>query len=430
MTWLEPAGAELHFNGSSAVAEPADAVGTVLDALTTFLRRFVVLSPSQRDVNALWIFHTHAVDAADATPYLGLTSAEKRSGKTRLLEVLELLVSKPLVTVNASEAVLFRAIDAESPTLLFDEIDAIFGPKARDREDMRGILNAGYRRGAKVRRVGGPNRDRLDEFSVFCPKAFAGIGSLPDTLADRSIPIRLERRGPAETVERFRRRFIEPDATVLREAVEHAAAQVYSALAVAEPDLPEELDDRAQDVCEPLLAIADVAGGDWPQRARRAVVELCASREPDDDSLGVRLLSDIRDGFGDRDRLTTEVLLANLHAQDEAPWADWFGKPFTARQLAKLLKPYGVHSRTVRFDDDRTAKGFLVDQFKPVWTRYLAPNPSHGHKPEEQRPNDVLRSVTAQSVLPTADCQLPALQAACDVVTDTALPSGPGRAVA
>ena len=116
-----------------------------LDDVVAFLRRYVVMTPAQADATALFVAHTHAIEAADATPYLAVTSAEKRSGKTRLIEVLELLVRSPIQTMNISDAALFRAIDQLSPTLLFDEVDAIF--KARDREDLRAMLNAGHRRG-------------------------------------------------------------------------------------------------------------------------------------------------------------------------------------------------------------------------------------------------------------------------------------------
>jgi hypothetical protein len=253
---------------------------TLLDDLAAFVRRFVVISNAHPAVVALWIVHTHALEAAEATPYLAITSAEKRSGKTRLLEVLTLLVARPLATSNISDAALFRSIASDRPSLLFDEIDAIFGAKARDREDLRGMINAGHRRGAAVRRVGGANRDKLEVFPVFCPKALAGIGTLPETVADRSLPIRLERRAPGEAVERFRRRDVEPEAVALRERVERLAAESIEALEAARPELPCDLDDRAQDGAEPLLAIADLAGVEWAQRARQAVVELRGERLP------------------------------------------------------------------------------------------------------------------------------------------------------
>src|SRR5262249_40284543 len=157
------------------------------------------------------------VDAAESTPYLAVTSAEKRSGKSRLREVLELLVRQPLPASNISDAALFRAIASTTPTVLLDEADAIF--KAREREDLRGLLNAGYRRGAVAYRMGGRNKTTLETFPVYCPKAFFGIGDfLPDTLADRAIPIRLQRRTREETVERFRRRDVQPVGETLRDA--------------------------------------------------------------------------------------------------------------------------------------------------------------------------------------------------------------------
>jgi hypothetical protein len=166
----------------------------LLDDVAAFVRRFVVVSDMQADAIALWVAHTHAAEAAETTPYLVLTSAEKRSGKTRLLEVLELVVHEPLPTANISDAALFRAIKELGPTLLLDEVDAIFGGKAREREDLRGLLNAGYRRGAVARRMGGAKMTTLEAFPVYCPKAFAAIGKLPDTIADRSIAIRLQPR--------------------------------------------------------------------------------------------------------------------------------------------------------------------------------------------------------------------------------------------
>ena len=357
--------------------EPENGAGLLTD-LAAFVRRFVVVSQAQAAVIALWIVHTHALDAAEETPYLGVTSAEKRSGKTRLLELLELLVRAPLRTTNISDAALFRSIAQDHPTLLFDEIDAIFGSKARDREDLRGMVNGGHRRGAEVRRVGGANRDNLERFPVFCPKALAGIGTLPETVADRSLPLRLERKAPGEGVERFRRRAVQPEATVLRERVERFAAGSIGLLGAARPDLPAALDDRAQDGAEPLLAIADSAGIEWGERARQAIVELRGGERFDEDSIGVRLLTDVREAFEARgdDRVATADLLECLHALDDAPWTEWYGKPLTAQGLSKLLKPYRVRSRTVRLDDGGTAKGYKREQFDDAWKRYLPANPA------------------------------------------------------
>ncbi len=349
----------------------AEDTGGLLDHLAAFVRRFVVLSRAQGAVVALWTLHTHALEAADSTPYIAITSAEKRSGKTRLLEVLAELVARPLSTANISEAALFRSIAQDAPTLLFDEIDAIFGVKARDREDLRGLVNAGHRRGASVRRVGGANRDKLEAFPVFCPKALAGIGQLPDTVADRAIPIRLERRAPDERVERGRLRRIKLESEPLRERAERwAAEETVDRLRHAEPELPEQLDDRAQDGAEPLLAIADLAGGDWPVRARRAFVELHGAPAPDEDSLGVRLLSDLRAVFGTRDRMTSADLATALDGLEEAPWADLWGRELDARGLARRLRPYGIAPHSIQFESGK-ARGYRREQFEDAWKRYL-----------------------------------------------------------
>jgi hypothetical protein len=350
-------------------------LGEVLDELAGFVRRFVVMSPAQADAVALWIVHTHVFGAAAQTPYLAISSAEKRSGKTRLLEVLELLVARPWLTGRVTAAVLARKVDAERPTLLLDESDAAFKGEKEYAEALRGLLNTGHRRGGKSTVCVGQGAElSYKDFSTYSAKAIAGIGKLPDTVADRSLPIRLERRAPDEQAERFHRRDAEIEAEPLRAALASIAILVQE-LEDARPDLPAELDDRAQDAAEPLLAIADHAAGGWSERARRALVELHGGREIEDESSGVRLLADVQTVFGDLDRIATADLLDALHGLDEAPWADWYGRPLSARKLAEKLRPYGVHSRTVRLDDGTTPKGFLKEQFEAAWSRYLPVSP-------------------------------------------------------
>jgi hypothetical protein len=343
-----------------------------LKAIARFVRRFVVLSDDQLAALALYVVHTHAYEAAETTPYVSASSAEKRSGKTRLLEVLELLVGNPLPTSNISDAALFRAIAERKPTLLFDEIDAIFGPRARDREDLRGMLNAGYRRGAVALRMGGQNMRTLEAFPVYCPKVFAGIGELPDTIRDRCIRIRLERRTRDERIERFRRRDALEQAESIRQSVESLAAFHADALTYARPGLPNELDDRAQDVWEPLLAIAELAGGDWSARARAAAVALSTGEERGDDSLGVRLLADIRDVFESNrtTRYPTADLITELAKVEESPWGDWFGKTISPQAIGKLLKPYRIKTMPVWVDGE-THRGYKLEQFKDAWLRVL-----------------------------------------------------------
>jgi Protein of unknown function (DUF3631)/RepB DNA-primase N-terminal domain len=370
--------------GESASPTPpveAEVVGAeLLEELTEFIRRFVILREEQARLTALWVVHTHAFDAADTTPYLHIKSAEKRSGKSRLLEVLELLADSAWYTGRVTPAVLIRKIAAETPTLLLDESDAAFKASQEYTETLRGVLNAGFRRGGVASLcVGqGANIDYRD-FPVYSPKAIAGIGRLPDTVADRSIPIDLKRKTKGEAVARFRRRKVEAKAQPLRDK---AAAWVESvgleALAGREAELPTALDDRAQDIIEPLLAIADAAGGEWPRAARDAAVKLLSGEEREDqDSLGVQLLTDIKAVFEDEegtDRLSTAQLLAQLNEMDESPWGDYKGKALDSRRLANLLKPYGVKSDKIRIED-KTPRGYLRASFEDAWARYL-PDPA------------------------------------------------------
>jgi hypothetical protein len=273
------------------------------------------LSLSQARVVVLWIAHTHTIDAADATPYLAITSAEKQSGKTRLLEVGELLVAGAWLTGKVSAAVLIRKIDSEQPALLLDESDAAFAGEKEYAEALRGVLNTGHRRGGKASCcVGQGTKITFKDFSTFCPKAIAGIGNLPDTVADRSIPIRLKRAARGEHVERFRRRDVEAESAGLRGRLEAWSAVTVENLRAARPVLPDALTDRQQDGAEPLLAIADLAGGEWPETARLGLIELCGEAQADDQSTGVRLLADIRGIFQSRnvDRIPSAELAAAL----------------------------------------------------------------------------------------------------------------------
>jgi len=370
-------------NGSAGVTEaeaapleprePEDGAG-LLDDLAAFVRRFVVITDAQAAVIALWIVHTHALDAAEATPYLSITSPEKESGKTRLLEVLDALVARAWFTGRATAAVLVRKIDKEHPTLLLDESDAAFKGEKEYAEALRGLLNTGYRATGRASLCVGQGASiTYRDFSTFGPKAIAGIGELPDTVASRAVPVRLERRARGEHVEAWRERRGRESAAPLHERAEAWAASVGQTLHHAEPEPPRELGDRAQDTAEPLLAIADLAGGDWPERARAALVALHGERPMEAGSPGVRLLADVRTVFDGRnvDRLATADLLEGLHGLEDAPWSDWSrGRPLAARGLGDLLRPYRVRSRTVRLDDEGTAKGYKREQFEDAWKRY------------------------------------------------------------
>jgi hypothetical protein len=351
----------------------------LLDEVYKFIRRFVLLSEEQARVVVLWIVHTHVFNAGDYTPYLAITSAEKRSGKTRLLEVLKSLTAHPWLTGRVSPAVLYRKIDAEHPTLLLDESDAAFNGEREYAEALRGVLNTGFQRsGTASCCVGKGAEMSYCDFSTFSPKAIAGIGRLPDTIADRAIPFRLKRAARHESIERFRLRSVGSEAANLRSQVEAWAACIGERIPDAQPELPAVLSDRQQDGAEPLLAIADAAGVEWPQRARHAFVELCTEAQAADDSIGVQLLSDIRGIFEERsvDRIASADLAGALAKIETSPWAEWArGKPISTQKLAQLLKPFGIAPGTIRLPEGSTAKGYYRDAFRDAFERYLPPEP-------------------------------------------------------
>ena len=351
-----------------------------------FVRRYVAFrSDAQAVAVTLHVAHAHAVEAADSTGYLHVWSAEKRSGKTRLLEVVELLVPAPIRASTISPSALFRLLDAERRTLLLDEVDAIFIPKS-DREELRGLLNAGYRRGSSAWRVDVNGKSFTPRaYDAFGAKILAGIGKLPDTIADRCIPVELRRRGPQEHVERFRYREARAEAEPIRKRLEAwATTGTLERLRAARPTLPDLSDDRAQEAWEPLLAIADLAGGSWPDEARSAARALHGDGAQNEETDGLATLAAVRDLFGDADRLSTDDLLHGLAARDDGPWPYWFadelermdrdGKPAlkAARKLRKTLGSYGIESTKIRLPDGTTPRGYYRRDFEDAWSRYLS----------------------------------------------------------
>ncbi len=357
----------------------------ILDAVRKFLGRFVTFpSPAELDAVTLWAAHAHLVGVGENSPRLALLSPEPASGKTRTLEVLELLVPAPMPSVSASPAAIFRSLANGQRTLLFDEVDTIFGTNRKDdgSEELRALLNAGHRRGATIPRCVGPMHAVAD-FPVFAAVALAGLGDLPDTVMSRSIPIRMRRRLASESVEPFRRRLELPVGIVLRDRLASWCDQVSEALYEAWPEMPDGVTDRAADVWEPLLAIADLAGGHWPETARTACTVLVKVVESRESSLGIKLLSDIRQVFAkaDAERMSSSDLLDSLNKLDESPWADLRGKPLNARGLASRLHKYGVRPHQFRTGEAREIKirGYSINGsdgdgggLGDAFSRYLA----------------------------------------------------------
>jgi hypothetical protein len=336
---------------------PVDVLlGDALVEAERTLREFVVLPEPAYPTLALWTAHTFFVGYRQVTPYVSLHSATLREGKTRTMEVAEVLTQRPVVGANLSTAALYRTINDERPTLLLDEQDATVGMT----QDFRRILNSGYRSSGWVARV---VSGRAERFSTFCPKMFAGIGVLPDTLRDRSIEVRLRRALPEEQ-DRLGR--LQTNKTAALKADHRAMLQVLAnkhgqRVGDAEPLAPSGLKSaRAVEVWEPLWALADLAEGDWPERSRAAALEL-QQEDPRDEK--VALLADIQSVFGTRDRVSSAEIIAYVDSREGV----YEGPPLrNGKALAMMLRAFEV-----RPTHSRVGSGYDRAAFEDAWRRYL-----------------------------------------------------------
>jgi Protein of unknown function (DUF3631) len=353
----------------------------LLDDVAEFAGKYFAFpTPHYLAALTLWILHTWAVSAFYVTPRLVIDSPEPGCGKTRVLEVLALLCRSAKLTLSTTTAALYRRIAAAGdipPTILQDEADAVFGSKAPMAEDLRALFNAGYKRGATVDRCEGDAKNiKVREFPVFAPAALARLaGKMSKTVLDRAVVFHMRHRAPDEAVAEFRERAAAAEAERLRRRLEVWATASFDALSDARPQMPAGVEDRAAEVWEALLAVADVADpeGEWPQRARAACRYFVLDAEQDELSLGVRLLRDVRDVFGGSDRMFSADIVTCLTGDPEMEWADLWGKQLDQARLAKELKRYGVRSHTIRIGSGR-AKGYMVDGedgLAQAWHRYL-----------------------------------------------------------
>lgn len=347
----------------------------LLNELHSTLTSYVILpSPEAAVAVTLWVAATHTLPAFQHAPRLCIKSPEKRCGKSRLLDIVAGTCHRPLMSVNATVAAIFRSIgDDHPPTLLVDEADTLFGTKraAEQNEDLRALLNAGHQRGRPALRCVGPLQTPT-EFPTFTMAALAGIGDLPDTITDRAVNITMRRRRSDERVSQFRSRRDGPILAGLQDRLGAWGAIAMTELGSAEPAMP--VEDRAADTWEPLVAIADHVGGDWPRRARAACLTLTSQSEEADEeaSLNTKLLGDVRDIFAERTAsfLSSADLVAALKGVEESPWEEF---DFNARKLAYRLKHFGVK---VGHNTAKTARGYRLEDLFDAFTRYLRPEAS------------------------------------------------------
>ena len=473
---------------TSDLRPPTSAGATLLSDLRDVIRRYVVLPEMAAETLALWVVHTYAFTLRQVTTYIGVVSPEKRCGKTTLLELLGLLANRSLTAANISPSAMFRVIEDTQPTLLIDEADTFL----EGRDELAGILNAGYRKGnsyvvrvadRKARgnsggtnQIGGtsytspqsnppvpefaqwtseivpsdptihssssasaphstnpsiqnPNSSSpasihssknpsihppnppnpcnnvtnhhvttLARYSCWCPKVMAAIGRLPDTLADRCILITMQRKMPGEKCERMRHL----NAEDLRIRCDKFVRAHADQIAHAQPEIPATLNDRAADIWEPLLAIADLAGGEWPQLARAAAQKL--STHDDELTPTGYFLKDLRNlmVLAGVDRMLCRDIVKQLNPMHNRPWEDLRrGREINEWWLGRLLGELGIHSRSTRAGD-ATGKGYTLADIDAAFRRYV-PNPDlHTTLPP---PEPASENASASGTAPATDAQ-------------------------
>jgi hypothetical protein len=366
----------------------------VLGQVHAALTRYIMFpSAEAADAVTLYVAATHAQPSWQHATRLVVKSAEKRCGKTRLLEVARELVHRPVPTVNISPAALVRSIDEDDPpTLVCDEADRIFGGTrgaSESTEIITGILNAGFARGWPYTRWDVTTR-APQECPTFAMAVMASKGAdLPDTIEDRAVIVTMRRKLPGDGVAKFRAARAIPALRALRDRLSEWVLPHRDGLGKAAPVMPPGLDDRAEDLWEPLLAVADAAGGDWSRRARRAAQVLAAERADadTDSSYGVRLLADISDLYGGMHLsfIPSRELLGRLVQLDEAPWRDM---ELTTRGLADRLRAFGIRPG---YNPAKTTRGYHLEEFADAFSRYLSPDsgfpPSESTEPSETMPD-------------------------------------------
>lgn len=340
----------------------------LLCELKATYQKYVILPEGADTALSLWTLGSYCFDAFRIYPMIGLTSPEKRCGKSTVMSLLQALTNKALLSSNISPAAIYRVAEMCKPTLLIDEADTFM----KDNDELRGIINSGHTRDtAFVIRIEGDNLEPK-RFSTWTPKALAMIGDLPDTIKDRSIVIQMRRKLSGETVLKIPLNASDQFEDMRRKC-KRWAVDNFEQLTQHIPELPSHNNDREIDNWTPLFAIAAICGQE--KDILDAMMKISPTGE--NDSIGPMILGDIKAVFDKRgvEKIFSRDLVEDLIEIDDRPWAEWKrGKPMTKTSLARLLKPFKVKSRDIRFGPD-VGRGYVLKAFKDAFDRYLPPDP-------------------------------------------------------
>lgn len=351
------------FDDSVCGIELANQIEAIFD-------KYVFLPEGGNTAITLWIMGTYVFNSFRIFPNLSITSPERRCGKSSTLDLIEALANKSLLTSNITTAAIFRLVEKYQPTLIIDEADTFVSGR---NDDMIGIINSGHakNRAVIIRNVG----DNFDpkKFSTWSAKVFASIKSLPGTVMDRSIEVKLRRKTIHEVVDRlsvnFKDQCLEIRSKLLKWGIDH-----QDDIRFAKVSLPRIENDRAMDNWHPLFCIAENLNRDWLDKCIKAYKVITFNR--DEKTHQIQLLEDIAEIFEvtNYERIFTAELISHLIQMEERPWVSWLhGKPINANALAKILAGFEIYSSTLRRDYNRK-KGYKRSDFEDAFNRYLSRN--------------------------------------------------------
>lgn len=423
------------FDAVAPHPEPV-AIGELLSEIEGVIKRHVVLSEAAATTLAVWVLHTYVYELRDTVAYVAIESPEKRCGKTTLLSVLAAMANKPLIASNVTVGALFRAIHTCRPTLFIDEADTFLAGSGT----MRGIINSGNTwRTAYVLRLskskskplaGQLSRNHegaettgdgrvnggwttvenghdhspsltvgarlktdtgLQKYSCWCPKVIAMIGSVPDTIADRSIVVPMARKLVTET----RAPLSELDASHIKAKCARFALDERERIAGSGKIRGDGLNDRAADTFDPLYVIARLAGKDWEEKlhaAARAIAPQSGS------TIGPDLLLDIHTIFVRlrEKKIFSRDLIEILRDPDlDMKSAALKDSAIDESRISEILRPYGIRPATVRIGK-KVGRGYIHDDFNDALARYVPPGHVQARLDEMERRSQLRQAVKAE----------------------------------
>ena len=347
----------------------------LVSKIEKFIGKYITFSDASYSLPvALWVIGTFLWPDFDVFPYLVITSDTKRSGKSRLAELIGFCCSNPVPSGALTAAALYHTMAASQPTMFFDEAEVLSNEAANN---MRAVLNMGYRKGQTVRRVIGND---VKEYPTYCPKCFILIGDVFDTLRDRSIVIRMRRGEPKE---RFVYDAAKGEGDAIREEIAAVLEAHKSEIINAYMNFKglDFLTDRDEEVWSGLFVIASILTPGRVTELTRAAVDIAtektalkrsykdlegAEQKAEEEEYSVRLLRDLYTVINGDKAITTADALDRLKNLPTAPWRKFRGAGLTAMDMAYLLNTHDVRPTTIQIGkgrkDRRVLKGYKREQ--------------------------------------------------------------------